>query len=219
VKSRKIPHVHFPDDDATNELFKKLNETQALNKSIVDISIKMDPSLQFITRPHLNNANIFTTIFFSTFAAVYGKIMWMIRSKLSPSYYRLAKIDKEQASQLRKLFLRERVIGRSVFALLFFDLVASTFLRYTSGEDISFIGDYPIRVPPEYRYKYPLSSLYPIIQTSIFLLAALWSIRKYRFVVLPLVISGCYYNQALVREIGVIDTIFKKFDSVLDRIK
>jgi len=197
---RKIEN--FKDDDKTSEIFKKLNESRFQNQAITDIGLKLIPEPQK-TKSNLK-ADILTTLGFSTFAAVYGKIMWTIRSAITPTYYQLAKIDREKASQKRKLFLRERIIGRSVFTLLFFDLMASTFMRYASSEDISFIGDYPVRIPPEYRYQYPLSSLYPIIQTSIFLIGALWIIQQHRFVALPLILSGCYYNQDLLEQYGVI---------------
>jgi len=171
-------------------------------------------------------ATLMSTIAFSVFAALFGKFMWIIRIRSSDELKKLMSKDKEQTATLRKIFLKKQTIGRAFFLLLLYDLVASHFLQYASGESLSFTSEIPIpRINKlkEYSFYYqPLTSVYPLVETTIFILGFLTLVRRYRYVVFPMILTGAYYHQDLWRAIPllnyVVDESYNKVENQIHSV-
>jgi len=204
-----------PDVSINSELssnLAKLNQN-SITSSITKIALNHVP--EYVHYPHLTDhhnlpASLVSTLVFSTFASVWGKLLWSASISMSSEYKALVKgHDPKQVKSLRKQFLRHRAVGRAVFALLLFDYVASNLMTHTSGERLAFQKNSPLQLPSNLSKKsIPLSSLYPVVQTSLFLLGSLIALHTQRFVVVPLLLAGGFYNMDLVKQVPVLDKTF-----------
>jgi len=194
-----------------------------LSKIMVNIGLNFVP--QYKHHPDLYqlkgpSATILSTILFGGFAMVWGKSLWSISASMSPSFKALVKgQDPEHVKVLRNRFLKNRMVGRSVFILLLFDYLSSKLMHYCSGEKIAFNSGSLVPLPKSLEnINYPLSSIYPMFQSSIFLLGTLYLIHTQRFVVVPLLLAGGYYNQDMLRSIPVLGKVGSDVDYMKKKI-
>jgi len=162
-----------------------------------------------------NQASEYSTIAFALFAALWGKFRWYFGLKLSPTYRNLIKgQDPVLAKSLTKHFLRQRGVGSVVLYLLGMDLISSYLLKHASGKKLGFNSNSPIHIP-ENNYHIPLLTIYPFIQTTLFTLSTIIAIQRQRYVVLPLILAGVFYNYEAFqsRELNqVLDPIAHEYD-------
>jgi len=203
-------------NDSVKESLSKLSKASSFNKSLADIGLQHVP--EYTQHPYLTTgkgptASLLSTVVFSMFASLWGKVMWSTSVNLSSEYSALVQgQDPKRVRSLRKQFLRSRAVGRAVFTLLMFDYIASLLLR-SSSEDM--LLDAPIKIPEVITTIKPLSTVFPFVQTSLFLLGTLIMIRRQRFVVVPLLLAGAFYN----RDLPILRDITSAVDSQIQQIK
>jgi len=150
-------------------------------------------------------ANLFNILGISMLSGIWGYFMWKGASKFSSGYKGLKRdYPKEEVKQLRQQFLQNKAVGRGVFALLLFDYLASLGLQYTSGDSLTFNSYSNIKTPSDWKdTSIPMSSAYPMVQTSLFALGLLILIQRQRFVFLPMLLAGAHYNRDLLNRFEV----------------
>jgi len=202
--------------------FAKYNNstTTGIIKSITDIGLRHaheyaeHPSLVVSHGP---SASFLSTLIFSSFATVWGKSLWTSSVSMSPGFRTLVRDqDPKRVNTFRKQFLQHRAVGRAVFFLLIFDYLASLGMKHASGERLAFHRDSPIQVPLEHS-KLPMSSAYPFVQTSLFIFSTLVMLHTQRFIVVPLLLAGGFYNIDLIKHIPLLDTTIGKHVETVER--
>jgi len=66
-------------------------------------------------------------------------------------------------------------------------------MKFASGKKLGFNRDAPIALPDNSSHL-PLTSVYPIVQISLFTLGTIYAIQYYRYVVFPLFLAGVFYH-------------------------
>jgi len=188
-----------------------------LSHHINDLGLVNIPQLKkspFTVSPN-PRASEYSTIAFALFAALWGKFRWYFGLKLSPAYRTLIKgQDPVLARSLTKHFLRQRSVGSVVLYLLGMDLISSYLLKHASGKKLGFNSNSPIQIPDN-NYQLPLLTIYPFIQTTLFTMSTIYAIQRQRYVVLPLILAGVFYNYEAFqsRELNqVLDPIAHEYD-------
>jgi len=191
------------------------NSMADIIKSLTDVGLRHVP--EYANHPslvvsHGPTAGVLTTFLFSSFATVWGKALWTSSISLSPGFRTLVKDqDPKRVHSFRKQFIRNRAVGRAVFLLLMYDYLASLGMKHTSGEKLAFHRESPIQLPKSWaNSKQPLSSVYPFVQTTLFICATLVMVHTQRFVVVPLLLAGGFYNIDLIKRVPFLNTTIGK---------
>eukprot|EP01122_Echinamoeba_exundans_P005146 TRINITY_DN15319_c0_g1_i1.p1 TRINITY_DN15319_c0_g1~~TRINITY_DN15319_c0_g1_i1.p1 ORF type:complete len:467 (-),score=139.99 TRINITY_DN15319_c0_g1_i1:53-1453(-) len=133
-------------------------------------------------------------------------------------------------------WVKNRNTGRKLFILLALDMLAQRLLKFTSTEKMQFefkhldtdqmetrlintSAFYTLLKEAndliDYPGAFPLSSVYPTVETALFGAASVWMIRTHRFVALPLMMAVTYNHRDVLYKFPVVQDVS---DAVLDKL-